>query len=92
MVFGIRRNFTFIAKLGKHSIEFSYGFLEEIINITATPPPVNAIEPEDIGISLQSSGLSKNKFLNVTSVIFTSTLSKDKIIGVIRNATPNLIV
>lgn len=88
-MFGFR-NFTgisFVGKVGKFSIEFAAGVIEEVsFNITASGVANAAEIPETLNINL----LTKEQIITTTSAAVSSKIVRSNVFGLIAGATPNL--
>jgi len=77
----------FIGRLGKFKVEFTAGFVEEIIiNITAVPP-ANAAE---ITGSVDIESMIKQQFVTTSSTLMSSQVTRKKIFKIIVGSTSNL--
>ena len=90
-MFGFR-NFTglsFVGKIGKHTVDFAVGFVEEVtFNVTGAAAANAAEIPDNFDITL----ISKDKLITSTSAVVSSRLLQTKVLDVIAAATPNLLI
>ena len=86
------RNFTgfsFVGKVGKFSLEFTTGIVEEItFNITGAAAANAAEIPQNINVNF----ISKDQIMTGTSVVVSSKIAQTKLIDVIAGATTNLLI
>ena len=87
MAFFENFTFTFIVCCARVLAEFSRGFIEEVTcNITLT-------SSDFYNLKFSSSEIPKNYLLlNSTSKIITSKIMQSKLLDLIINATPNLLI
>ena len=81
--------FAFIGKVGKFSLKFTAGIVEEVtFNITASAAANAAEIPQDINVKF----ISKDQFIMSTSAVVGSKIAQTKLINVIACATTNLLI
>ena len=90
------KNFTgiaFFTRIGRHSVEFAAGMVEEItLNVTVAGAANAAELPENFNLNVLSK-LPKDQIITSTSVAISSTiLQKSNLVGLIAGATPNLLI
>ena len=90
-MFGFQ-NFTglsFVKKVGKFSLEFSAGIIEEItFNVTGSAAAHAAEIPQNMNVKF----MSKDQFIASTSAVVSSKIAQTKLIDIIAGATTNLLV
>ena len=90
-MFGFQ-NFTglsFVKKVGKFSLEFSAGIIEEItFNVTGSAAAHAAEIPQNMNVKF----MSKDQFIASTSAVVGSKIAQTTFFDVIVGVTPNLFI
>jgi len=90
-MFGIRNltKLSFIAEVGRVTLEFSVGMLEEVtLNATSTGVANAAEIPQNMNVNV----ISKDQLITTTSALVSSKIAQTKLVDVIAGATTNLLI
>ena len=90
-MFGLRNftGWTFVGKIGKLSIEFTAGVIEEVtFNITASSAANAAEIPKNLNLNLPS----KDQIITATFVAVSSKTVKNNLVDLITGATLNRFI